>query len=447
MGKAKAPVGPPKIKPDGLTIEILKDQYVLGRQLGVGGFGLIYEDRKTWMAKRKLKHFPLAYTLGMGTVTLCKLSCRVMVLPRYGPSLNDVMDQHRNTAHKLSAGTVALIASQVTEALAYLHSHDYVHSDIKGANICTSLGNNHDIILIDFGCAERFRSMHLCRFSQQGVTRDGHKPYLIDPTLRHEGTLPFTCLDMHQGALCTRRGDLEIFAYQCLHCLKKAVFCLSSQLDNGKAAQRNADELHHGRYELAKNVNIATDKKTPQQVQDMKMKFFPRAGEAGLPGAKAKRGATELAQACGITDPQVLGAIAPMLEQVFALGYSEEPKYAKFAAVLAKCAAKTLDLSGPSQGASEAPAAGKAKSASSRSRAKTTSREAAAPATASSSPPPSATPAAAKRGTAHTGGRPTSKISVQAAEQEPASGGDSPRTLRLLRRHERMKKLIADGKA
>ncbi|HYU28924.1 MAG TPA: serine/threonine-protein kinase [Gemmatimonadales bacterium] len=65
-----------------------------------------------------------------------------------GPSLRQLLE----TQKKLSVGDAARIARQVADALAYAHSHDIVHRDIKPDNIL--LDKSGHVLVTDFGIAK-----------------------------------------------------------------------------------------------------------------------------------------------------------------------------------------------------------------------------------------------------------------------------------------------------
>lgn len=88
------------------------------------------------------------------------------------------------------------------DSLEYIHSCAYVHADLKGANILLGYGTKGEsqAYLVDYGLASH------C------VTGD-FKP---DPKKMHNGTIEYTSRDAHQG-VPTKRGDLEILAYNLVH--------------------------------------------------------------------------------------------------------------------------------------------------------------------------------------------------------------------------------------
>ena len=71
-----------------------------------------------------------------------------------GPSLRQLLE----TRKKVSVGDAARIARQVADALAYAHTHDIVHRDIKPDNIL--LDKSGHVLVTDFGIAKAAQDAH-----------------------------------------------------------------------------------------------------------------------------------------------------------------------------------------------------------------------------------------------------------------------------------------------
>src|SRR5881296_899437 len=84
-----------------------------------------------------------------------------------GPSLRQLLE----TQKKLSVGDAARIARQVADALAYAHSHDIVHRDIKPDNIL--LDKSGHALVTDFGIAKAAQAAQAATPGSAQLTSEG----------------------------------------------------------------------------------------------------------------------------------------------------------------------------------------------------------------------------------------------------------------------------------
>lgn len=190
---------------------------------------------------------------------------RFLVLQRFGDDVQKIWTRANERFDMKSAFNIAL---KVIDTLEYIHSHGYVHADVKASNLLTELrdgvktepisnGKGHDqssadsgngslgesrvrvaratkgavkrsrsvsvaasatsdkksieaddqIYLVDFGLVERF-------YSKDGT----HREYVEDQRRANNGTVEFSSRDAHIGAF-SRRSDLESLAYNLLYWL------------------------------------------------------------------------------------------------------------------------------------------------------------------------------------------------------------------------------------
>ena len=202
------------------------DNYVLGKKLGAGSFGQIFEgkERKTGrrvavkLEERRARHPQLHYEFrlyralagGAGIPTAHwygeEGDYRVLVMDRLGKSLEQLFTQ---CGRKFSLKTVLLLADQMLARVEYIHRQQFVHRDIKPDNFLVGQGPFENVIfLIDYGLAKRY---------VDPATKE-HIPFREDKQLT--GTARYASLHAHLGREQSRRDDLEALGYLWVYFLK-----------------------------------------------------------------------------------------------------------------------------------------------------------------------------------------------------------------------------------
>ncbi|XP_015276688.1 PREDICTED: serine/threonine-protein kinase VRK2 [Gekko japonicus] len=222
---------------------ILKDtekkEWLLGRMIAQGGFGLIYlasprldipveesaehvikveylengplfselkfyqraakqECIKSWMKQKHLDFLGIPVFWGAGQAEHNGKSYRFMVMERLGEDLQTTFERK---GRRFDKGIVLRIGVRILDILEYIHENEYVHGDIKAANLLFGYRNPHEVYLADYGLSYRY------------CPNGNHKEYRENPKKGHNGTIEFTSLDAHKGVAPSRRGDLEILGY------------------------------------------------------------------------------------------------------------------------------------------------------------------------------------------------------------------------------------------
>ncbi|XP_027748358.1 serine/threonine-protein kinase VRK2 isoform X1 [Empidonax traillii] len=235
-GRSKLPVPLPKDM-------ILKDTegktWRLGSQIGQGGFGLIYlaspqtrvpvqddavhvikveylengplfselkfyqraakqEHIRKWMSLKKIRCLGIPVFWGSGLAEYKGKSYRFMVMERLGEDLQRIF---QDCGSRFKKETVLQLGARMLDTLEYIHENEYVHGDIKAANLLLGYTNPHEVYLADYGLAYRY------------CPNGNHKQYQENPRKGHNGTIEFTSIDAHKGVAPSRRGDLEILGY------------------------------------------------------------------------------------------------------------------------------------------------------------------------------------------------------------------------------------------
>ncbi|XP_045436714.1 serine/threonine-protein kinase VRK2 isoform X3 [Pipistrellus kuhlii] len=209
--------------PEGKVLNDMEGkQWVLGKMIGAGGFGLIYlafptnkpdkdarhvikveyqengplfselkfyqraakkECIKKWIECKQLDYLGIPVFYGSGLTEFKGRSYRFMVMERLGMDLQKISDQN-GTFRK---STVLQLGVRMLDVLEYIHENEYVHGDIKAANLLLGYKNPDRVYLADYGLAYRY------------CPNGNHKQYQENPRKGHNGTMEFTSLDAHKG--------------------------------------------------------------------------------------------------------------------------------------------------------------------------------------------------------------------------------------------------------
>ncbi|CAL9687115.1 unnamed protein product [Knipowitschia caucasica] len=241
-GKARAPAKrklAEEFPPGEVLTDTGKKAWKLGSPVGQGGFGLIYladensakpvgsdaryvikvepsesgplfselkfymraakpELIQSWMKSHKLKSLGVPKYWGSGLHEKGGRKYRFMVIDRLG---TDLQKKFEECGKRFPRKLVLQLGLRLLDTLEYIHAHEYVHADIKASNLMLSHSDPNQVYLVDYGLAYRY--------CPEGVPKE-YKP---DPKRCHDGTIEFTSIDAHKGAMPSRRADLEILGY------------------------------------------------------------------------------------------------------------------------------------------------------------------------------------------------------------------------------------------
>ncbi|KAI3363581.1 hypothetical protein L3Q82_011592, partial [Scortum barcoo] len=236
----------PKPLPEGFVLtDTDKKKWRLGKIIGQGGFGLIYlasqdvdrpvaadtdfvikveyqengplfselkfyqraakpESMKKWKRSRNLDFLGIPTYWGSGLAEYNDLRYRFMAMDRLGSDLQKVCERNGG---RLKKSTILQLGQGLVSVLEYIHENEYVHADIKAANLMLGYRDPKQVYLADYGLSYRY--------CPDGV----HKEYKENPKKGHNGTIEYTSLDAHKGLAPSRRGDLQILGFCLLHWL------------------------------------------------------------------------------------------------------------------------------------------------------------------------------------------------------------------------------------
>lgn len=208
---------------------LINNQYVLGRQLGVGSFGEIYVgiDRKLSdnhpdkLVAIKIESRTREVQLLQSEASLYRYLYRekkgipkiywsgvqddynVLIIEMLGPNLENLVSL---CGHQFTLKTVLILAQESIKKIQYIHSRGIIHRDIKPENFLIGLHTN-DLYIVDFG---------LCKFFKR--SDNSHIPMAINKKL--VGTIRYTSVNGHMGYELSRRDDLESIGYMLIYLIK-----------------------------------------------------------------------------------------------------------------------------------------------------------------------------------------------------------------------------------
>ncbi|XP_029691207.1 serine/threonine-protein kinase VRK2 isoform X2 [Takifugu rubripes] len=286
----------PKPLPEGFILsDSQKKKWRLGKVIGQGGFGLIYlasedvgrpvasdtafvikmtlwlslsavhwleylengplftelkfyqraakpDKIKSWKRSRRLDFLGIPTYWGAGLAEYDNGSYRFMVIDRLGSDLQKVCER---SGGRMKKATVLQLGQRLVSVLEYIHENEYVHADIKAANLLLGYRNPEQVYLADYGLSYRY--------CPAGV----HKEYKECPKKGHNGTIEYTSLDAHRGLAPSRRGDLQILGFCLLHWLCGTLpwdNVLKDPIQVQKAKESLMDHLPHSVKHLSANT-------------------------------------------------------------------------------------------------------------------------------------------------------------------------------------------------
>ncbi|ORZ15063.1 kinase-like domain-containing protein [Absidia repens] len=212
----------------GSSQNVVGIHYRVGKKIGEGSFGIIYEgtnllnnqqvaikfeprksdapqlrdEYRTYKVMAGTPGIPTAYYFGQEGLH------NILVIDLLGPSLEDMFDM---CGRRFSVKTVAMLAKQMISRVETIHEKNLIYRDIKPDNFLvgkpsTQLANQ--IYMVDFGMAKLYRDPKTKQ----------HIPYRERKSL--SGTARYMSINTHLGREQSRRDDLEALGHVFMYFLR-----------------------------------------------------------------------------------------------------------------------------------------------------------------------------------------------------------------------------------
>ena len=203
---------------------LLFKKYKVGNLIGEGSFGKVYlgknidngesvaikvEERRPGKSALEPEAFTLQALKGFGIPEIKSYGkykhFRVLIENLLGKSLFDIYDIKKG---KFSLEEVCLIAIQIIDRIEFVHSHGYIHRDIKPDNFLIGNPDKNIIYIIDFGMSKKYIS------SKSG------KHIQFTDTGKLTGSLRFASINALKGGEQSRKDDLISIGYMLIFFMK-----------------------------------------------------------------------------------------------------------------------------------------------------------------------------------------------------------------------------------
>ncbi|KAK3573302.1 hypothetical protein QTP86_022369 [Hemibagrus guttatus] len=284
------------------------------------------ESISKWKRNKRLNFLGIPTYWGSGLSEHNGTRYRFMVMDRLGTDLQKLFVEN---AERMKKQTVLQLGYLMVDVLEYIHDNEYVHADIKAANLLLGHRDPENVYLADYGLSYRY------------CPNGEHKGYKENPKKGHNGTIEYTSIDAHRGV------DIYFFVLLPGSVVEKVSVQAMGRLDRVRGPPSRRGDLELLGYCLLHwqcgTLPWLSVLRNPVQVQEAKAKLMDNLPDSVIQLSTSGNSLAELAQ---------------FLLAVRTLGYKEKPDYDALRKVLSHVRPQgPLDLSRPRAAESSRPTA------------------------------------------------------------------------------------------
>ena len=235
---------------------VIKDKYIIEKQIGEGSFGKIFQARHKLTGEKVavkinsasddniiLKNEARIYTIlsdikGVPNIRNFGIDSgyNFMVIDILGPSLFD-LKKNICKNNRFCLKSVLSLGLQMIRRIEHIHDKGFIHRDIKPDNFLFGSDKYpQTLYIIDFGLAKKY-----CKYAKKIDDAEDIEHMLCETGRSITGTQRYVSLNVHDGLTPSRRDDMESICYVLVYLLVDKLPWSKIHSDNDSVKDNDSD--------------------------------------------------------------------------------------------------------------------------------------------------------------------------------------------------------------